>query len=51
MDGIPPEILGENINKLYNKKTALQGMLVPVEVEVARPFDVTKALLSDAAQI
>ena len=50
-DEIPPELLGEQINKLYNEKTALQATLVPTEESDERPFDLVEALIADAAQI
>lgn len=50
-DDIPPEILGERINRLYNERTALQSSLVPVAETEAMPFDLVQELLSDAAQI
>lgn len=51
MDGIPPEILNENINKLYNEKTSLQSMLKPVEEVEDVSFDLIEALLKNAAQV
>ena len=51
IDGIPPEILGDKINKLYNEKTALQATLKPVEEIPDTPFDLIEELLSNAAQI
>ena len=50
-DGIPPELLGESINKLYNEKTALQATLEPVEEVAVTPFSIVEELISDAAQI
>lgn len=50
-DEIPPELLGEEINKLYTEKTALQSMIEPVEVPEQMPFDLVEALISDASQI
>ena len=50
-DGIPPELLGESINKLYNEKTALQATLEPVEEVAITPFSIVEELISDAAQI
>ena len=51
VDGIPPELLGENINKLYNENTALQSSIKPVvEIQVTS-FDLVEELLRDAAQI
>lgn len=51
MDDIPPELLGEKINKLYNERTTLQNSLVPAEEPNTMPFDLVQELLSDAAQI
>lgn len=50
-DGIPPELLGENINKLYNEKTVLQNSLAPVIEDDTMPFDLVEALIADAAQV
>jgi site-specific DNA recombinase len=50
-DGIPPELLGENINKLYNEKTVLQSTLAPVAVPTTTPFDLVEELIADAAGI
>lgn len=51
IDGIPPEILGDNINKLYNEKTALQSTLKPVKEITPASFDLVEELLHNAAQI
>ena len=52
VDGIPPEILGDSINKLYNEKTALQASLKPAEETIsATSFDLVEELLKNAAQI
>lgn len=51
LDNIPIDILGDNINKLYNEKTALQALLEPVPIESTTSFDLVQALISDAAQI
>ena len=52
VDGIPPEILGDNINKLYNEKTALQASLKPAEETIsATSFDLVEELLKNAALI
>lgn len=51
IDGIPPEILGNNINKLYTEKTVLQSTLKPVEEIVETSFDLVEELLKNAAQI
>lgn len=50
-DDIPSEILGENINKLYNEKTALESMLEPEKQPDTMPFDLAEELLKDAAQV
>ena len=50
-DNIPPELLGENINKLYNEKTTLQAALSPVIEEDVMLFDLVEALIADAAQV
>lgn len=50
-DDIPPELLGEKINKLYGERTALQASLTPVVEQATMPFDLVEELLSDAAQI
>ena len=50
-DDIPTEILGDSINKLYNKKLALQTSLEPVPVENTVSFDLVQELIADAAQI
>lgn len=51
LDNIPPEILGENINKLYNEKTALQKTLVKTEEPESVSFEFVEILIKDAAQI
>ena len=51
IDGIPPEILGDNINKLYTEKTALQASIKPAEEIVETLFDLVEELLKNAAQI
>ena len=50
-DGIPPELLGDKINTLYNERVSLQSCLVPVEEPNIKSFDLIKELLSDAAQV
>lgn len=51
-DGIPPEVLGDNINKLYNEKVALETSLERRAVSTAdMPFDLAEELLKDASQI
>lgn len=50
-DGIPPELLGDKINKLYGEKTTLQAYIEPVSESNAMPFDLVEELISDAAQI
>ena len=50
-DDIPPELLGERINKLYNERTALESTLTPVVENEVMPFDLVEALIADAAQV
>ncbi len=50
-DDIPPELLGNRINKLYGEKMALQSSLAPATEQEAMPFDLVENLISDAAQI
>lgn len=50
-DDIPPELLGEKINRLYNERTALQNSLTPEEEPSTMPFDLVEELLADAAAI
>lgn len=50
-DEMPPELLGENINRLYNEKTALQASVAPVVEQDVMPFDLVEELITDAAQI
>lgn len=51
LDNIPPEILGDNINKLYHEKIALQETLIKNEGSPVLSFDFIEALIKDAAQI
>lgn len=50
-DDIPPELLGEKINRLYGEKTALEKSLTPVETSSAMPLDLVAELIADAAEI
>ena len=50
-DCIPPELLGDKINKLYNEKATLQSSLEPVQEITETSFDLVEALLADAAQV
>ena len=50
-DDIPTDVLGENINKLYNEKLVLQASLEPVPVDNTLSFDLVQELISDAAQV
>lgn len=50
-DGIPPEVLGDRINKLYTEKNVLKQSVEPVTEPSKLPFDLLEELLSDAAQI
>ena len=51
LDKIPPELLGENINKLYNEKISLQETLIKVEEPENFSFDFIEALITEAAQV
>lgn len=50
-DNIPPEVLGESINKLYNEKTVLQNTIEPAEEPEVMPFNLAEELISNAADI
>lgn len=50
-DGIPPQLLGDSINKLYLEKTALESALEPEPESNIMTFDLAEELLADAAQI
>ncbi len=50
-DNIPPELLGEKINKLYAEKTALQASYTPEVIQKSTPFDLAQELIADAAQV
>ncbi|MEG1562554.1 MAG: recombinase family protein [Bacteroides sp.] len=50
-EDIPPELLGNKINKLYGERTALQTSLTPEPEPNAVPFDLVEELITDAAQI
>ena len=50
-DDIPPEVLGEKINKLYTERTALQASIIPEKEPEEVSVDLVSELLSDAAQI
>ncbi len=50
-DEIPTELLGENVNKLYNEKITLQETLTPLDNPKLLPFNLAEELLADAAQI
>ena len=51
-DDIPADVLSENINKLYNEKTALESSLAPAEESSQdASLDLTQALIADAAQL
>lgn len=49
--GIPAEILGTNINKLYHEKISLESTLKPVEKTELTPFSLIEELIKDAAQV
>ena len=51
VDEIPPEILGNSINKLYTEKTTLQSTLQSFNEVDVTSFDLVKELLKDTAQI
>ena len=50
-DDIPPELLGEKINRLYGEKTALENSITPVEETNAMPLDLVAELITNAAEI
>lgn len=50
-DDIPPELLGEKINRLYGEKTALENSIAPVEETDAMPLDLVAELITNAAEI
>lgn len=50
-DDIPPDVLGEKINKLYTERTALQASITPQKEPEEVSVDLVSELLSDAAQI
>ncbi len=50
-DDIPPELLGEKINRLYGEKTALENSIAPVEETNAMPLDLVAELISNAAEM
>lgn len=51
-DDIPADVLSENINKLYNEKTALESSLIPTEeTPQETSIDLTQELIADAAQL
>lgn len=50
-DDIPPELLGEKINRLYGEKTALENSIAPVEETNAVPLDLVAELITNAAEI
>ena len=50
-DDIPPELLGEKINRLYGEKTALGNSIAPVEETNAMPLDLVAELITNAAEI
>lgn len=50
-DDIPPELLGERINRLYGEKTALENTLAPVVEQNTMPLDLVSELIEDAAEI
>ena len=50
-DDIPPELLGEKINRLYGEKTALENSIAPAEETNAMPLDLVAELITNAAEI
>lgn len=50
-DDMPTQLLGENINKLYNEKTALEAELISSPTLDIMPFDLATELLRDAEQV
>lgn len=50
-DDIPPEVLGDSINKLYTEKTALQNSVTPEPKSDVLPFDLAQELIADAAEV
>lgn len=50
-DDIPPELLGEKINRLYGEKTALENSIAPVGETNAMPLDLVAELITNAAEI
>mgnify|MGYP002543412675 CR=1 FL=1 len=50
-DDIPPELLGERINRLYGEKTALENTLAPVVEQNTMPLDLVSELIEDATEI
>lgn len=51
LDKIPPELLGDNIDKLYREKIILQETLKKADVQLNASFDFIESLISQAAQI
>jgi len=50
-DDIPPDVLGDSINKLYAEKTALQASMTSTDEPDLLPLDLARELLSDAAEV
>lgn len=50
-DDIPPDVLGDSINKLYTEKTALQNSVTLEPKNDVLPFDLAQELLADAAEV
>jgi len=50
-DDIPPDVLGEKINKLYTERTALQSSVTMEKEPEEASVDLVSELLSNAAQI
>lgn len=50
-DDIPPDVLGDSINKLYAEKTALQASMTSTDEPDLLPLNLARELLSDAAEV
>ena len=50
-DDIPPDVLGDSINKLYAEKTALQAYTPQAQEPDTIPLDLAQELAADAADV
>lgn len=50
-DDIPPDVLGDSINKLYAEKTALQAYTPQAQEPDTIPLDLAQELAADAAEV